>query len=190
MIDCPSLEVELRESWSSKSPDHRTLIRQALHARLAAANDTSDLLDLSLRPQHPMHSISIAHCPEAGGFAISDRSTWLGFDIESAGRIQEKAVLRISSAEELSRAPSPAHLWVAKESCFKALPAHLQPKVISEVVISSWSPVLTEKNFSPKTHFFEFLPSKIQTHGSNAGKGVVFPLQGTLVAFFSFRHST
>jgi hypothetical protein len=198
LIDCPSLEIELRESWSSKTPEHRALIRQALHARLSGSSESAgesaslsaSLLDLSLRPLHPRHSISIAHCPEAGGFAVADGSTWVGFDIESVSRIQERAVARVSSAEELSQAPSPAHLWVAKEASFKALPANLQPKVISEIVVSSWLPAPTEKNFSPGTHFFAIHPSNIQTHGFKAGKGVVFPLLGNLVGFFSIRHST
>jgi hypothetical protein len=182
-LRCPSLEIVLSPNWgagSRRAPDdqeYRHEIRRGLLARLLASGhsvsalETASLLDLSRPPRIEGWRISVSHCAEIGGFALaraSQADAGLGFDVETESRVRPALVARVSSPEELHKAPSPACLWVAKESLFKALDGAV--KLVSELTISSWQPQ------GPQGAWL-FL-------GEIAGQGVVFQKSGVIFSMF------
>lgn len=140
------VEIFLNPAWGN----NRGLLREALRLALqdetwAAFVSTEELaavLDLNHVPHFSQISVSISHTASLGGFAISQRP--VGFDLEAQSRISDRAVRRVSSDAEVAAAPSPAHLWVAKEAAYKALRHGQQPAVISDVEMVGWK---LEKNF-------------------------------------------
>lgn len=145
LLQLDPAHIEVRPEWNSQTPNCRTLLRQALWQKAKSQRPelTNDhqikTQDLNRVPQFPGLSSSIAHCPLAGGFVLSaSPQAQLGFDLEDETRAQPQVVLRMSSPQELSQAPGPAHLWVAKEATFKSLLGPLQPQVLSQIVIVDW----------------------------------------------------
>ena len=83
--------------------------------------------------------VSISHTLGAG--ATLFHPDWqVGVDLEVSSRVQEKVVARVASSKELSLGMTPASLWVAKESAFKAVRNQGQPEVISAIEIESFDP--------------------------------------------------
>lgn len=122
----PSLELHLQEDWGSQEFEHRAKIHQAVAA---------------LRPT----SHSISHTMGLGGFAITNSTHQIGFDIELFDRVTEVVAKRVCLIPaEFDRAPSPAHLWVAKEAAFKALRGKDQPAVISEIELGAWTKLASQ----------------------------------------------
>jgi len=127
--------------WGSDQPDFRTKIRTQIQQKIGASDDANmqSLEDLSQIPHHPDFKISISHSPMLGGFALVESSKGLGFDLEVQSRVRLPTIQRMSSPEEISLAPSPAHLWSAKEAAFKSLWPAKQPLTLSEIFVLNWS---------------------------------------------------
>jgi 4'-phosphopantetheinyl transferase len=118
----PSLSFSVSRDWGSDCDGYREKIR----AGIAALSPTDS---------------SISHTQGLGGFAaiLGAENRKIGFDIEVIARVTPQIAGRVrTTADELSLAPSPAHLWVAKEAAFKALKGPQQPKLISEIHIVDW----------------------------------------------------
>ena len=99
----------------------------------------AEALNLNQRPVGGSISISISHCPSRSGLLVADRAEGsFGLDLENPARVKEAVAKRVAVAGEMETTPSFAHLWVAKEAVFKALPEGLQPTTISELQISDW----------------------------------------------------
>jgi hypothetical protein len=124
LLHCPSLKVYFKEEWGAANPVHRTLIRAELK---------------KLLPENSLLYTSISHTKDMGMVAICDVP--VGIDIELAERPHDRIVRRISTAEEMSEAPSAASLWCAKEAAFKALRPFNQPPVVGEISIGGWQKI-------------------------------------------------
>jgi phosphopantetheinyl transferase len=152
LLAAPSLEVHINDAWSANQKQSRLLLRQAVIDQIEKKTRLSDveretLLRLEFLPNPPEVSVSISHTPSLGGFALTyAHSPAVGFDIEESQRVHAKAVARVSKPEELLAAPSPAHLWVAKEAAFKALRG--RPKVLSALTTGAWRSVVSKENLS------------------------------------------
>lgn len=190
-LNIPHLIVEVHLKWASTKTHHRQQIRQAIMktyeqeiTRLTRSSADPDLIkkdlkaleDLEQVPDLNLAQVSISHCPKAGGFALSDISHPLGFDLEDPDRIRETVVKRMSEPQELTEAPSPAHLWTAKESAFKALYGPMQPQVISAVTIRQWFPL------TPEIWAF-----RAAAPGLNevSGQGCILPILGLNLGIFA-----
>jgi phosphopantetheinyl transferase (holo-ACP synthase) len=121
----------------------RALLREFLYEKFPEEFQTrTQALDLNRRPVGKQKHFSISHCRIQIGVLVSfDSRTSLGLDIEEAARIKPAVAKRISLPGEVEAMPSPAHLWVAKESFFKALTESFQPQTISEISIAKWAAV-------------------------------------------------
>jgi phosphopantetheinyl transferase (holo-ACP synthase) len=133
----PKLTFELSPQFASNAPDFRSRLRAHLHNRL----QQPQLLDLSQIPRLDHGFVSISHCPSLGGYVLSKDP--IGFDIEETSRVEQRFVDRMSHPNDHS-GPSPAALWCAKESAFKAL-ADQQPSVIAQISVNNWKTV--DQNF-------------------------------------------
>ena len=144
----PGLEftLVLDTEWSSLKPESRIQIREAIlaHAKkvgfLFDETEEQLVLDLSSPPHPKNFAVSISHSPVAGGFAFIGMQRDIGFDLEVSERIEEKTIARVSTEKELFAAPSPAHLWVAKEAAFKAFGSD-KLKTMSQIETSNWIPL-------------------------------------------------
>ena len=132
----PRFKLKIDETWNSTVHNHRSHIRSNLCDSLSAAgeSDLQQWLDLKKRPMPKSQSVSISHCPIAGGFAQIPKPHLVGLDLEDLSRDFDNAVSRISSPIELKVAPSAAALWVAKESLLKAIGLTL----VSEARVNGW----------------------------------------------------
>jgi hypothetical protein len=142
-LDLEDAELQVGREWASDAKDHRQLLRAAVAAKLNL-NEAQrfDLMNLSCPPRVEGVSISLSHCPRAGGFLLwPQKSAQIGFDLEDPGRIQGAVVERISTLAELNAAPSPALLWVAKEATFKSLFGPSQPAAISTIFVAKWESI-------------------------------------------------
>ena len=121
-FDDHSLQVVINEHWGSHFPNHRDSIQKDLQSK-------TSLIDFS-----------VSHTIDLGGYFASEKKHQrIGFDIERADRISKQVARRIcKSDQEAEAAPSPASLWTAKESAFKALKGPWQPRVLSEIVLKDW----------------------------------------------------
>jgi 4'-phosphopantetheinyl transferase len=122
VLQDPTLFLSVHEEWGSDREDFREKIRAGI-ARLSLSDS------------------SVSHTQGLGGFAgiVDAENRKVGFDIEVIPRVTPQIAGRVrTTADELSLAPSPAHLWVAKESAFKAMKGPQQPKVISQIHIVDW----------------------------------------------------
>lgn len=128
----PSLEL-----WMS-SEATRVSLREFLIEKWSSEFASPDeVLDLKNRPSGKLKRFSISHCPGLIGFSVSTLNC--GLDFERASRVKESIARRVAVEGEMETTPSPAHLWVAKESFFKSIPEPQQPTTISEIKISDWS---------------------------------------------------
>ena len=128
------INIELSKEWGSNSEQHRELLAEA-ETRVKALMKSRS------------HSIAL------GGFAwtSSNQILGLGFDVEQVSRALPQVSTRIARTHierDLALRKS-ALFWTAKEASFKALKNFRQPKVVSQVEISSW------KNFSSHYESFE-----------------------------------
>lgn len=166
----PELRGALSSAWNSTEPQHRLLIRNSIRQTLGLNGSKFDhLSDLQQRPTVAGWSISVSHCPRAGGWLALRDPAKLGFDIELRERIQSRLVNRISTEGELNRCPYPGLLWVAKEAYYKALAPH-QPKTVTELYIDSWCSLGDEEySFAGR-------------NGFRSGQGFVSSAEGLLVS--------
>lgn len=117
-----SLEIHLSPDFSSD----KTGFREKIKAELAKFQ------------LHSQAQKSISHTNTLGGFALTQDPIQLGFDLEISDRVRPEIIRRMSTQKEVDEAPSPAHLWCAKEAVFKALVGATQPQIISELHIGNW----------------------------------------------------
>lgn len=163
-------------NWGSLEANHRAEIRYDLvnwlqrHGEISQV-EVSSLLNLQDRPRLPRYAISISHCPSAGGWAIQERATHLGLDIEVRSRVSSAIVGRLSTASELAEAPEPALLWVAKEAGFKAFQSHQPVRLTSQLQIMDWQKLAIER--------FEF---RVRGPEGHDVLGEAFALNSELVA--------
>jgi phosphopantetheinyl transferase (holo-ACP synthase) len=186
-LDLPFLkefkEVELEAftdpSWGSENADHRARIRTAIQQRInthwnevVLPMEVQAAGDLSKLPQFNKIFVSISHGQKLGGFAISKKP--VGFDLELISRVEPVLVERVSLPDEVKFAPSPAHLWSAKEAAYKALVHFRQPKVLSDVLIGGWN-----------ENTFQLLNDKL--FKAPVGLGASWSKDGYVFAAFLFR---
>lgn len=136
----PHLNLFLSTAWSSDQPEYRLGIRKHLQQHIWNAPDA---LDLTSTPDPTELSISISHCRGLGGIfwstnPNSPQKHRVGFDVELDSRCVPKALLRVSSKNELNDSPSAAALWTAKEAAFKTLPRKHQPPSVSLLKVGYW----------------------------------------------------
>ncbi len=163
------LILNIQSYWNSLVENHRRLIRLDLYNQLKQFKhpipSPSNILNLNSHPTTPHFSISISHCPLAGGYALVPKPYQIGIDIEDSNRLTESVINRISTADERQASPSMCALWVAKEASFKVIQNDLNLKTFSKVKITQWV------NIKKNQFMFEILsPSK---HHSKPLKGLV-----------------
>lgn len=161
LLSCPEMLIFLNTKWGSKNPEHRALIRAEI-STLAAA---------------PQLHTSVSHCPGLG--AIVTAPSPVGVDVEIYSRVEERIVIRVSSAQEMADSPSAAALWCAKEACFKALRTFNQPPVISKISIGDW------KKIDSQVETYRLLnPQDFNSPSEN--RGAVIRLNEFVCSFFVF----
>jgi 4'-phosphopantetheinyl transferase EntD len=84
-------------------------------------------------------AVSLSHSPLGGAVLTSDSRGSVGVDVEDASRLNAKVVSRVSSPEEISKAPRPEYLWPAKEAAFKASHPENRDIVLSQIHIDKWT---------------------------------------------------
>lgn len=177
---CPALQVVSSPDWGSDQPGNRLLIRQYLKNYLQnrlTLPEHDQLMDLEWIPSFPHTYISISHTKDMG--LIATAPVPVGIDIESIARVQARAVARVSNPEEVTAAPTPAHLWAAKEAAFKALYSFDQPSVVSQITIGDW------RKIDSQTETFSLLnASDFKT--SSSGCGITVKLSTLVACFFVF----
>lgn len=169
MLGLEDVILETSVEWSAKHPGHRQMLRQALWDRipeqLRADLAEPEFLNLEKPPHASLFTCSIAHCGTMGGFVFSLTNRYqLGFDLEDESRADAAVVKRISTTQEMDQAPSPAHLWVAKEATFKSLLGPLQPNVLSQIQVHNW------RHVSDANWLFS---SEIQSLGGRSLNGAI-----------------
>jgi 4'-phosphopantetheinyl transferase EntD len=135
--------VYLSHEWGSRSVDHRHRIRAAIRARAErefglSDHETRAIENLDALPVVRGGVVSIAHCPEMGGFAWRDGDVSIGLDVEVRERVRPERMKRVAKDDELLDAPSATHLWTAKEAAYKCLCAKTESYYLSDLVISDW----------------------------------------------------
>lgn len=187
--DCSikDFELDVREDWRARAGNgHRLAIRTELARRFREPA----LMDLSLLPDPAHQSLSISHCPIAGGYALCSGPHSIGFDLEVASRIRPATVARIASPDELQASPSPAFLWAAKEATFKALRGENQPSVVSELGILDWQAVPEVAVAGTRSQPWTFKSNLTNGNRMVFGKGLVFQLGDLIYAIFAALGST
>ena len=126
------------------------------------------LLTPGTRPQNPVTSISVSHCPVAGGFVFSfNKKISLGLDMEQSHRVSLPVISRISTREEIRQAPARSLLWTAKEAVFKCVTSEKTDHknlLLKDMLISKW------KQKDPENRLFQF---QVKNSGIK-GQGVAF----------------
>lgn len=92
----------------------------------------------------PLAKVSLSHCKDYGVFIcspklINDKQD-IGVDLEVSTRVSTGIINKISSPVEIFEAPSPAHLWTAKEASFKAVTPN-STQIIGDIHIHSWKQI-------------------------------------------------
>ena len=177
------LVCQVDPGWSSKTNEHRQILRAALFDKLQALdwNPTEDIKTPGTSHQFSDLHYSISHCPTAGGYICLSpgNNENIGFDLEDPKRVTSANVGRISTSEEVDLAPDPASLWVAKEAFYKSLPRSIQAPVIGQVEIHKW--LTLEKNLYT---FWGTQNGPQQFHNS---QGLVVAFDGLKMGFCTFR---
>ena len=129
------LNLVLNKEWASPVEYSRLKLRRFIFENVLA---DESLLDLNDKPARS--NISISHHKELGGFASSENSSALGFDMELNERARPDLVARVSvSKHEFDAAPNPCALWTAKEAAFKCLSRSTQsPLGVADIEIGKW----------------------------------------------------
>lgn len=173
----------LRSEWGAEYPSARALIRAEISKQVG--KDVSDLASL---PDTEEFSVSISHCNGHGGFIAVRKPASVGLDVELFARVPEKSVARMSTPDEMREAPTPAHLWAAKEAVFKALRGTDQPQAISSITIANWQPGASEKLEGKITQFYDFQARRENT--LITGNGIAFINGEVVISIFCLPSST
>lgn len=116
------IKYKVVATWSSEKTNHSAMIH-------------SDQLS---NPETRGCFVSISHCPLAGGYAWITKPWQVGFDLEVSERVTHSIAERVSSPQELAKAPGPHFLWAAKEATFKSLLGPHQPDLMTQVTTQFW----------------------------------------------------
>jgi hypothetical protein len=187
-LDLDKAILEVQSGWSSGPKNYRRGLRLALLDTLTdqakfpgleiPPMNAAALSDLSAPPQLLGYSISISHCPIAGGFLVSPiKGGQVGLDLEERSKVTREIVLRMSDEMEVLLAPEPAVLWSAKEATFKSLLGPSQPTALSQVKIGGW--------FNLGLHIWGF-QAQIQGVNSNPILGVSHAHDNLVVGIAKF----
>lgn len=158
---------ELRQQLIQQIKIHPKIQKQKINF------DWNKLTKIGTKPECPFASISLSHCESLGVFLFTfNTKISIGFDIEKTNRIRLKTVSRISSPEELQKAPSSDLLWTAKEAGFKCLSNSKNSLLLSDCSISNW-----RKNPNTEIYLFDCYAKKTnkKVHGT-AGRTKDFSL--------------
>ena len=166
----------------------RCQLRQLLVSRLETVTDLGEsrkqLLQPGIPPKLQDIAISISHCRTFAGFIFElSPHTSLGLDVEQKSRITHKAVEYIAGQKELSRAPSPAFLWGAKEAAFKAIHSPEQKTPLSHIRIDNWC--LLPQNDRAYSFSFSFQNFEGTGH-TGEREGLIFAVTRAIVSRGSF----
>jgi hypothetical protein len=149
-VQAAAVHLVVSDAWAATLEHHRILIRQDLAQTLQLQGETETqilqaLLDLTRTPKLSSTFISISHCPQLGGWAMSKSP--VGLDLEVIERVQPKLVQRVLTPMEKEHLPDGlsqdawAGVWVAKEASWKAIHNRAsrddgpKPKTISELSV-------------------------------------------------------
>lgn len=186
LLAAPGLEITLKKEWGSDQKNYRREIRAALTGKLG-----EDFSDLEKWPTSKKTAISISHCPGLGGFALLTKPGAIGFDVEVEARVQSKVMARMSSPQEMSLIPSPAHLWVAKEAAYKSLGETVQPIVLSEIEVRDWTRATLDDSSKNETFdVWKFRSYCLTNSHLQSGQGVVFIQAPLIFGLFALPSST
>lgn len=131
---------EAGAAWGSNHRGSRELIRESVSAALPDLDNEqkNKLRKLGGRPLPAGWSLSISHTLELGGWMAVPLPAHIGYDVETASRVQMNLIRRVCSDAEITEAPQPAFLWAAKEACYKSLPPESQPDTFTALAITGW----------------------------------------------------
>ncbi len=183
-FDAESFDCFLSPRFGAKHTDHRLQLRTSLLGELQKLQldktyiqFKSDLvLSLNSLPYCKGIGISVSHIESLGGFVLSEKYQDIGFDLEDPKRVSQSIVARMSSAEEVKNMPTPAKLWTAKESAFKAISQKLKAEVLSEIEVCDWC----EQGPDLMVFSVKFRNQKI------SGRGIVAPFENLNMGLFHF----
>ncbi|MBX3033806.1 MAG: 4'-phosphopantetheinyl transferase superfamily protein [Bdellovibrionaceae bacterium] len=179
------LHAELAADFGAQNPAGRGHLREAIARHLRTllgpltTEEEAQIRDLS-RPLTRVRGrgISISHTRGLGGFLSAPRAC--GFDVEMVSRVNEKAVARVSKPAELRSAPSPAHLWTAKEAAYKAFGSFDDVSLLSRIETVNWSPLDKDSRSGI------FQAKNLSDSSSPSGLGCVIESEIYLIAAFLF----
>ena len=138
----PSLKLYLLKNVTSKTPNHRTILRKKLLETLTdlsvSTEDPASLLNLDKIPSHPKVGLSLSHCTTGSALLIDLDNKPIGVDLEEAARISDKLIHRVSLGDEESLAPNPHWLFTSKEAAWKALNTQVNVPTISHLKTRDW----------------------------------------------------
>lgn len=137
--DLPLTLFLIHDVGSQTETDHRLQVRETLRhlltrQRLSAPEDLLNLQNSP--PSHPELALSLSHSHTSSAVAWMPLPWRLGVDIEAIERVHIPVIHRIATAEEVSLAPDPRYLWMAKEAALKCL--YPDVNVLSSVKIVNW----------------------------------------------------
>ncbi|MBE8163074.1 MAG: 4'-phosphopantetheinyl transferase superfamily protein [Bdellovibrionaceae bacterium] len=140
--------------------------------------------------EFPLAKISLSHCKAHGAFICSPKKSadnqFFGIDLEISDRVSTEIIKKVSTPLEVFEAPSPAHLWAAKESSFKSLP-NADTQLIRDVLIHSWAPFLeTELCPTQKKQSFFQPNSSWQYQFANIEKNKKYTGRGWVISFSNY----
>lgn len=172
----PFTRAVFTKKWSSKSSDHRALIRK----KLFSLTKDPAVLKFSTISKCDSCYFSISHDPEFGVFITAQQP--IGIDIENSQRkISMKTLNRITSLSEQSLELMPIEFWAAKEAAFKACSTLAKISTIIEINIRA-----VKKNIYVKT--FKFSVKSRKNNGlAISGEGRILTLQDTTMGIAWFR---
>lgn len=189
-IECNDFQIYTSTEWGAKVIDGRQNIRRFLYEKIKtkssmSESNLSNLLDLKKTVTKIENTyISISHTGEEGACAMS--SYPVGIDLELQSRLLEKTVERISSEEEIKRAPHFSFLWVAKEAAFKALYNFQQPSVISHIQVNSWEPFEMSQHQGDAYQCWKFQINSQNLYLAGTNKGILYKKGNKLIGAVQF----
>lgn len=116
---------------------------------------------------------SLSHTENVGVFVLD--SAPVGVDFENRARIKKPIVERICQPNEMSLNSNFQLLWSAKEAAFKSVPFIIQPKMFTEITVTSLTTETDSKMPFFKTATFT---STIKTLSK---RSAIFKIQGICV---------
>ncbi len=142
-------KTQSRDPFEKKTKN-RFDLRTALYNYLKDKKNFvfEDALDLRNVPQKigvpgkDLYS-SLSHTEDVGVFVLD--SSPVGVDFENRVRIQKSVVERICQDKELTLDPNFQLLWSIKEAAFKSVPFIVQPKSVTDVIVTGLNNVTDQK---------------------------------------------